>query len=83
MNDEYLNVAREEFDSVVAIARTIYPELLITPQYATIQSEKYLFIGPRGDFYSIGRDLKPVVFGNPLEIGQYVLVRGQEYFSRT
>ncbi|MBX4206058.1 radical SAM protein [Candidatus Microgenomates bacterium] len=81
VNANFLAVSTEQFTDLVSNLANKHPELLIEGQSSSIQSEKYLFVGPHGDFYSIGKSLEHIPLGNPLEIGEEVIERVQTHFS--
>lgn len=81
VNNIRLRVDPDKFEKAVRVAQITYPTLRIETQRTSRQAEKYLFIGPGGDFYSIGQNLEPIPFGNPLEIGEKVMGRISKHFA--
>ncbi|KKU57744.1 MAG: Radical SAM domain protein [Candidatus Amesbacteria bacterium GW2011_GWA2_47_11b] len=83
LNHAQMAIDTSRFTDIVAAAQAEFPDLNIEPQYSSRQSEKYLFVGPGGDFYAIGRNMEYVPLGNPLEIGERVIANIVRYFPQS
>ena len=83
LNRRRLTINRDRFTNIVTAAQAKFPNLKIEPQYSSRQPEKYLFVGPGGSFYAIGKDMEHVPLGNPLEIGERVFAKVSQHFSQS
>jgi len=81
VNQARMEIPRDRFEQIVRACEAKFPDLNIEPQFSSRQSEKYLFVGPNGDFYAIAEDLHHVLFGNPIQIGSGVIDNILKYIS--